>query len=107
MSNKYDILGLKEDTFHPLELIFEQAVKQASEGKGSERHGSKNDFLKQQWVTLAETHGVGFLTGQAQKKLTEAVTNKTADNFDWYERELLGAINYIAMAILKEKHGIH
>jgi hypothetical protein len=103
---KKDILGLKDDKFHPLELIFERAVEQAADGKGSERHGNGNDFLKQQWVSLAETHGTGFLTGQAQKKLTEAVANRTSDNYDWYERELLGAINYIAMALLKEKFNV-
>jgi|DEB0MinimDraft_3_1074331.scaffolds.fasta_scaffold57224_2 hypothetical protein len=88
---------------HPLEKIFEEAVEQASDGKGEERHGNGKCFMTQPWVSLADTHGTGFLTGQAQKKIMEAVKNKEATNYLWYKREMLGAINYLAMALLYEE----
>lgn len=88
---------------HPLELIFEKAVEQATKGKGDERHGNGKDFMKQPWVDLAKIHGTGFLTGQAHKKLMEAVSNREETSYLWYERELLGAMVYLAMALLYER----
>ena len=87
---------------HPLEVIFKKAVDQVASGKGNERHGDGGDFMIQPWVNITKLHGRGFLTGQAQKKLEEAVRKRVGHNYDWYERELLGAINYLAMALLAE-----
>lgn len=82
---------------HPLMLAFRDAVRQATQGKG-ERHGGDDvPFYDQQWVTLAKHHGLGFLTGQAAKKLNEAATKD--DSAAW-EREVLGALVYAGMAIL-------
>ena len=58
---------------HPLEVIFKKAVEQVASGKGNERHGDGGDFMIQPWVNITRLHGRGFLTGQAQKKLEEAV----------------------------------
>ena len=88
---------------HPLERIFELALEQATKGKGEERHGNSTDFTDQPWVGLAKVHGSGFLTGQAQKKIMEAVANREDSNYLWYEREILGAINYLAMNLIYEK----
>jgi hypothetical protein len=88
---------------HPLERIFEEAVEQVSSGKGDERHGNGTGFLSQPWVSITDTHGVGFLTGQAHKKIMEAVKNREDTNYLWYKRELLGAINYLAMSLLYEE----
>ena len=88
---------------HPLERIFELALEQATKGKGEERHGNGTDFTDQPWVGLAKAHGSGFLTGQAQKKIMEAVANREETNYLWYEREILGAINYLAMNLIYEK----
>lgn len=88
---------------HPLERIFALALEQATQGKGEERHGNGGDFVSQPWVGLARVHGTGFLTGQAQKKIMEAVANKPESNYLWYEREMLGAINYLAMALIYDK----
>lgn len=85
---------------HPLTLVFACALAEVTDGKGQERHGNGVDFLDQPWLHIARRHGIGFLTGQAEKKLGEA----TAHRDDWdqgkWEREMLGAINYLAMAVL-------
>lgn len=88
---------------HPLMGVYQAAIAQANHGKGEERHGKGTPFLQQPWVDLAKTHGVGFLTGQADKKLREASTNIDVASNDWWEKEMLGALNYIAMAILHRK----
>lgn len=82
---------------HPLSNVFDAALSQVTDGKGAERHGQGADFMTQPWVDLARTHGIGFLTGQAAKKLREA---QGFDTQEAWEREMLGAINYAAMAIL-------
>lgn len=54
------------------------------------------DHPNEKWLEIARTHGIGFLTGQAEKKLKEA----QGMDADAWEREMLGAINYAAMAML-------
>ena len=88
---------------HPLMGVFQAAVAQATSGKGEERHGKGSSFMDQPWVDLAKTHGIGFLTGQADKKLREASKNFGIGSDEWWEKEMLGALNYIAMAILYKK----
>ena len=85
---------------HPLFPIFLQALDQVMHGKG-ERHGGKTTpFMQQPWLHYANMHGSGFLTGQAAKKLEEAVTTKKGEAL---EQELLGAIVYTGMAVLKHQ----
>ncbi len=94
------------NNFHPLESVFNDAIAQATNGKGEERHGQGIPFLEQKWLRLAESHGIGFLSGQAQKKIEEAMNYyhqfgvKADTEKAWWEREMLGALNYLAMAIL-------
>ncbi len=85
---------------HPLYAPLMCAIEQAMRGKGERHGGATTPFLEQQWVALAKSHGIGFLTGQAAKKLNEAAAGKSGEA---YERELLGAIVYIGMAILKHR----
>lgn len=82
---------------HPLHQVFDAAMEQVTSGKGEERHGNGKDFLDQPWRRIADAHGTGFLTGQAAKKLEEA--QRFTEHERW-EREMLGAMVYIAMAIL-------
>lgn len=95
-------LSKQESKHHPLYEIYEDAVAQACVGKGNERHGMGKSFYDQKWVKLADIHGVGFLSGQAQKKLEEAFDAYRQGNCDmvWFEKELLGSLNYVAMAML-------
>lgn len=85
---------------HPLSSVFKSAIEQTTDGKGMQRHGRDIPFLDQPWYEIANTHGIGFLSGQAEKKLREAMSNMGKSDNDWWEKEMLGAINYIAMAVL-------
>jgi hypothetical protein len=99
MSDGRDVMALIEA--HPLYSVVIDAIRQAALGKGERHGGSATPFLEQQWRLLAKHHGVGFLTGQAAKKLNEAALAFNAGGArDAFEREVLGAIVYSAMAVL-------
>jgi hypothetical protein len=85
---------------HPLYPIFMAAIEQAMHGKGERHGGNATPFLEQPWVHYAKMHGRGFLTGQAAKKLEEASALRQGEVF---ETEMLGALVYAGMAILKER----
>ena len=77
------------------------AFKQASEGKGHDRHARDNaPFDDQPMQRIARDHGIGFITGQARKKMEEAIGMYRRDDPEAAEREFLGAINYLAGAII-------
>lgn len=97
--NKANELRDSEKTiqFKRLDDVLMDAYKQAAYGKGVERHGFKTPFHKQPMQDLARLHGVGFLTGQASKKAQEAIRMPEKDR---KIHELLGAINYLAGAIV-------
>lgn len=84
---------------HPLAPIFMAAIEQAMFGKGERHGGAVTPFLEQPWVHYSKMHGRGFLTGQASKKLEEAASTREGDAFN---AEVLGAIVYCGMALLKE-----
>ena len=67
-------------------------VHQGSFGKGNERHGKGEPFARQKWVRLAREHGIGFLTGQAEKKWIEANESIIATDDERYVREVTGAM---------------
>ena len=93
----------KDFADHPLYPVFLQAFLQATQGKGTRHGGGATSFLAQSWVSLANQHGTGFLTGQAAKKLGEAtkrVAEVGAIGDDAWKREILGALVYGAMAYL-------
>ena len=76
------------------------ALEQAAMGKGEKRHGHGKDFLDQPWLHYANVHGHQFLTGQAVKKVDEAIMNEDDIPYEAWEREMLGAMVYIGMAVL-------
>ena len=82
---------------HPLMPIFEAAIKQVMYGKGERHGGALTPFMEQPWLHYAKLHGIGFLTGQAAKKLEEAASTKQGEAFI---QEMLGAMVYTGMAIL-------
>ena len=86
-----------QPTDHPLKTIFDDVIHQVTKGKGGRHGGDAVPFLEQDWVHRTKIHGVGFLTGQAAKKLEEAVTTRSGDAQD---QELLGALAYLGMAVL-------
>lgn len=77
--------------------VLQAAFDQVSNGKGEARHGHGVPLYDQPVFRLIKDHGVGFATGQASKKATEAL--KMADR-EAAKRELLGAIAYLAFAIM-------
>ena len=85
---------------HPLFPVLMRAIEQATNGKGMRHGGDRTPFMEQPWKHYAELHGRGFLTGQAAKKLEEAASIKSGEAFI---QEALGAIIYIAMAIINEE----
>lgn len=85
---------------HPLAPVFMSAIDQAMHGKGERHGGAVTPFADQPWVHYATMHGRGFLTGQAAKKLEEAAHQREGDAF---VAEVLGAIVYAGMAVLKER----
>jgi hypothetical protein len=85
---------------HPLFPVYVAAIEQAMYGKGERHGGAATPFLDQPWVHYVTMHGRGFATGQAAKKLEEAASTREGKAF---EAEVLGAIVYAGMAILKEQ----
>ena len=85
---------------HPLYDVLMLAITQAMYGKGERHGGNVTPFMDQPWVHYSKLHGRGFLTGQAAKKLEEAASQRTGEAF---EAEVLGAIVYAGMAILKDR----
>lgn len=92
------------DGFSQLWDVLEEAFKQAYEGKGRQRHGLNDaDFLDQPIFSIAKDHGLGFLTGQAAKKLAEFHVLRELDH-ERAENELLGAIVYTAAAVMASRN---
>jgi len=88
---------------HPLYQVFMDAIRQAMYGKGQRHGGAVTPFLEQPWAHYVKMHGRGFATGQAAKKLEEAASTREGAAF---ETEVLGALVYIGMAVLKERGNV-
>lgn len=77
--------------------VLDAALEQAQAGKGKERHACGEAFHDQQIVQLGEwMSSTAFAVGQACKKSIES-TRLPADRA---RAELLGAINYLAAAVI-------
>ena len=97
LSSLLEQRGNPEDfNYRSLRDVLDRAYEQASSGKGAVRHGQDKPFDEQPMQKLIDLYGVGFALGQAGKKSQESMR---LDN-DAAIRELLGAINYIAGAII-------
>ena len=82
--------------YESLRRTLDDAYEQAAHGKGAERHGNGLPFDRQPMQHLISDHGLGFATGQAAKKASEAL----GMDHGAARRELLGAIVYLAGAIV-------
>ncbi len=80
--------------------ILDAALMQAATGKGAERHAGDRPFATQPMQEITRMVGIGFPLGQAMKKSQEAGTMASRGQTDAARRELLGAINYLAGAVL-------
>ena len=83
--------------YESLSLVLQRAYAQAAQGKGAERHACSRPFTEQPMQSISDLLGseTGLLY-QAMKKIQES---QRLDQ-DAAIRELLGAINYIAGAII-------
>lgn len=83
--------------YESLARVLHRAYDQAAKGKGAERHACSRPFTEQPMQSISELLGneTGLLY-QAMKKIQES---QRLDQ-DAAIRELLGAINYIAGAIV-------
>ena len=87
------------DAYGALRGILDEAYNQSAKGKGLERHGNGRAWTEQPILAITRDTGIGFPTGQAIKKVTEAVGMLGRGEGDAAARELLGAIVYTAAAI--------
>lgn len=87
-----------DDAYSSLRRVLDAAYDQAATGKGAERHANARSFESQPMQSisdlLGDNHGLLF---QAVKKIQESTR---LPHYRRRERELLGAINYIAGAII-------
>ena len=94
-------LGIVEDKYQMLIDVFEAAVDVAK-SIGADVHALPGQsFVRQPIVDIGirlRSVGVGFQLGQAEKKIEEAAAH--TENKAYARNELLGAINYLAAAIL-------
>lgn len=89
-----------EVMYAPLKRVLMTAYNHAAVGKGRERHANGGDFLTQDIMAIARVHGIGFQTGQAEKKVRESHGMMERGDYRLAKAELLGAINYLAAAYL-------
>ncbi len=93
--------------YESLASVLSRALDQAQSGKGAERHGNGLPFSEQPvMVEQRQQGGTGFTVGQARKKSLESMGLQAQEAA---VKELLGAINYLAAAVLylEESPNIH
>ena len=85
--------------YEDLAAVLQQALDHAQHGKGKERHNTHDaPFRGQHMLTECDAQGgIGFTIGQARKKAVEALHLPTRER---QINELLGAINYLAGAVI-------
>jgi len=87
--------------YAPLAYVLHEAYDQAAKGKGHERHADGKAFVDQPIFEIARMlHGIDGQTFQIMKKAQEAARMVRNGQHDAAVRELLGAINYAAAAVL-------
>lgn len=99
-----------------VELVLQEARDQVLQGKGEQRHGRGRRFEEQATPKILDLFGPGYAAGQAAKKVEEALgllevqpaiakRNELDEIFARADRDLLGAIGYLAIlaAWLRER----
>lgn len=86
--------------------ILNEAHNHAAVGKGRERHArGATPFHRQPIVEIGRMVGPGFELGQAMKKAQEATGMLSRGERDRAVAECLGAINYLAAAVILIREG--
>jgi len=86
--------------YEKLRNVLERAYDQAAVTKGAERHANDRPFHEQPMQTIADRRGIGFILGQVDKKTEEGQGMIGRGENEAAVRELLGAIVYLAGAII-------
>lgn len=82
-----------------------KALHQAQDGKGKDRHAQPGQaFEDQPIIQIGRMVGMGFQNGQAIKKMVEAQGMLARGDYNAAEREVLGAINYLAAVAIEINH---
>lgn len=89
-----EAVGEVRDTHAALQAVIDDAMAQTRSGKGDERHGNGLDFTDQPIMSISRMVGPGFLTGQAMKKLQEAMSMHLKGDHMAAYREILGVVVY-------------
>ena len=87
--------------YDSLFTVLAKALHQAQDGKGAERHSNGLPFDQQPIMVIGQLAGMGFQTGQAIKKAVEAQGMVKRGDFAAAEREILGAVNYLAAVAIE------
>lgn len=95
-----DVQRVEFHGYAPLIEVLNEAAVQAAHGKGHERHSGGKPFIHQPLLEITRRYGLGFPFGQVEKKLEEANRMVGRGQIDAAIREMLGAINYIAGAVI-------
>ena len=91
--------------YQPLANVLQDALDQAQEGKGNQRHANGKPFLEQPIITDGRACGLAGPAFQARKKILEALKCQDEERA---VQDLLGAIVYTAaMVILKREEANH
>lgn len=80
--------------------VLHSAFHQAARGKGKDRHADEKPFHEQSMARITQRRGIGHPLGQADKKTEEAQRMLERGEDDKAVHELLGAIIYLAGAII-------
>lgn len=91
---------LPAEGYESLSAVLLRAFDQAAKGKGAERHADNKPFDDQPMQHIARRRGIGFILGQADKKSEEAQGMLSRGEREKAVHELLGAIVYLAGAVI-------
>ena len=89
-----------EKDYDCLYEILMEALDQAQAGKGRSRHSNGKSFLDQPICMITREVGIGFPIGQTTKKAEESQKLYEKGNQEIAESNILGAINYLAAALI-------
>jgi hypothetical protein len=89
-----------EPEYRLLASVLNDALNQAQNGKGKERHACGEPFEQQEICLNTRAVGFGYPLGQARKKAREAKRLLETRGKDAAMAECLGAINYLAAAVI-------
>lgn len=94
------------DAYASLSAVLNRALEQAADGKGKDRHatvrGVSRTFDEQPIMSIGRMAGPGYTIGQAMKKAHEAMELPP----DRAVTELLGAVVYLAAAVMLTEEGV-